>query len=85
MHNMTVKEERVNSVYDQESDFQSELIEPWGGPSVFQEFLPCASQNSWSDQATHFQLQNDLVEHITTLETNSPRVTFYLIFVKYCV
>jgi hypothetical protein len=28
MHNMTVKEERVNSVYDQESDFQSELIEP---------------------------------------------------------
>jgi hypothetical protein len=62
MHNMIVKFERDIRVYDQDWEGQSELVEPWGGPAMFQGFLH--RHHGIRDQTTHNQLQIDLFHHM---------------------
>jgi hypothetical protein len=62
MHNMIVEEERDDSIYDQGWDFQGELVAPNPVPSSFPKFL--YTHHEIRDQATHFALYEDLVNHI---------------------
>jgi hypothetical protein len=68
MHNMIVENERDDSIYDQEWDFQGELAEPAAEVASWEQFMH-ATENV-HDHRIHDRLQTDLIEHIWTFAGN---------------
>jgi hypothetical protein len=62
MHNIIVEEEHDDSVYDQEWDFQGELVALNPVPSSFYKFL--YTHHEIRDRTTYLALHEDLVNHI---------------------
>ena len=63
MHNMIVKDERDDRIFDQGFDCQGENIEPLHqDPAKFEQFVQFHPE--LHDWQTHLDLQNDLVEHV---------------------
>ncbi|XP_020195431.1 uncharacterized protein [Aegilops tauschii subsp. strangulata] len=63
MHNMIVKDERDESIFDQGFDYQGENVEPLHQePATFEQFVQF--HRELRDWHTHLDLQNDLVEHV---------------------
>ncbi|KAM3240034.1 hypothetical protein ACQJBY_053612 [Aegilops geniculata] len=63
MHNIIVKDERDESIFDQGFDYQGENIEPLHqDPATFEQFAQF--HREMRDWHTHVNLQNDLVEHV---------------------
>jgi hypothetical protein len=46
MHDMIVESERDDSMYDQDWESQSELVEPKGRPATFQDFVHVHYENN---------------------------------------
>jgi hypothetical protein len=74
MHNMIVAEERDDTVYNQEWDFQGELVAPNPRPASFQNFLHV--HHKIQDRATDHLLNKDLVNHIWIL----PRLNLFIFY-----
>ena len=64
MHNMIVKDERPERIYDQGFQFQGDNVVPEhaGGAATFAQFTQFHNQKR--DWETHIRLQDDLVEHM---------------------
>jgi hypothetical protein len=67
MHNMIVRDEHDNNIYDQRWEFQGELVAlVLGPPADFQDYLQM--QHEIRDRTCHNRLQKDLVlrmwEHV---------------------
>ncbi|XP_040258384.1 uncharacterized protein [Aegilops tauschii subsp. strangulata] len=63
MHDMIVKDERDDRIFDQGFDYQGENVEPLHQePAMFEQFAQF--HRELRDWHTHLDLQNDLVEHV---------------------
>ena len=62
MHNMIVEDERDDSLYDNDWQFQGDLVEPLAGASNWEQFIHNTVEIR--DKDTHNRLQKDLVEHM---------------------
>jgi hypothetical protein len=70
MHNMIIEDGRNDSIYDDDWEFQVELVEPLGGEASWKYFLQM--HNSFRDRTTHNHLQADFVEYMWTHVGNQP-------------
>ena len=62
MHNMIVEDERDDSLYDRDWQFQEELAVPQSGATTFARWVECHQE--MRDETAHKQLPNDLVHHM---------------------
>jgi hypothetical protein len=59
---MIFQEERDNNIYDQDSEFEGDLVEPQPGASSWEQFLHMHhTLRGWT---THDPFQADLIEHM---------------------
>jgi hypothetical protein len=87
MHNMIMKDERDEGLYDQGWKFQGELIASYPGAATFEEFLHMHQEVR--DHTTRDQFQNNLFEHhyVFVGMAGNPIVIsscFYLFCIKLC-
>ena len=78
MHNMIVKDERDNSIYDQYFECRDENVVPGHQElATFEQFAQF--HHEMRDWHTHIQLQNDLVEHMWNHINNQQMYRFIFI------